>query len=288
MKSKGFSPSGVAEKTAGSAPEKAALPEQPFSPPAAAEPLLTVRALSASYRGDDCALESVSFSLQKGERVAVIGSSGSGKSTLLKCINGSLVPREGELRFGHQLLSALSPRALRKLRRSIGFIFQEYNLIGRKTVIENVLYGRLGFKNFWQSLFSLYTDEEYRAAVTALRAVSLSEKCFARADELSGGQKQRVAIARILVQNPLLLMADEPVSALDPVSAENVLGLFCRINEEHGISLLANLHDVRLARRYFPRIIALKQGRKIYDGSSGAITESILRTIYGEKNHEQN
>lgn len=252
-----------------------------FANDADREPLLFIEGLSASYRGEEYALKNLDFSMKLGERVAVIGSSGSGKSTLLKCINGSLLPQSGSLFFESAEVAKLRSRELRHLRRRIGFIFQESNLVGRKSVIENVLYGRLGYKNFLQTLLSMYGEEEYRAAQDALLSVNLSEKSFVRADELSGGQKQRVAIARILVQKPALLMADEPVSALDPVSAERILDLFCEINETHGIGLLANLHDVRFALRYFPRIIALKNGQKVFDAPSSELSEEALHMIYG-------
>ncbi|MDO5733344.1 MAG: phosphonate ABC transporter ATP-binding protein [Eubacteriales bacterium] len=242
--------------------------------------LLSVEDLCVIYNDSLEALQGLSFKLDRGERVAVIGHSGSGKSTLLKSINLLIQPHRGRIAIDDQVLINLKPRQLRELRRSIGLIFQDYNLVDRLTVLENVLLGRLGYKSYWQSLFNQYRQEEYQAAIDAIDACGLNDKILERADALSGGQRQRVAIAKTLCQQPRLILADEPLAALDPLTAESILKLFCALNEERNIAILMNLHDVRLAIRYFPRIIALQHGKLIYDGPSSGLSDALLQEIY--------
>ncbi len=236
--------------------------------------------VSASYDTDSDVIKDISFTLSKGEAIAVIGSSGSGKSTLLKTINCTVPINKGKIIYNSQDVSKLKARQLRKLRRDISYIFQDYNLIDNKLVLENVLLGRLGHKSFFSSLFGLYSSNEIENAYKSLEAVGLIDKYKSRADQLSGGQKQRVAIARSLVQGSNLLIADEPVSSLDPIIAEKILELFCQINTDRNISIIASLHDVHLAKKYFKRIIALKNGEIFFDDNSFLLTDDILEKIY--------
>lgn len=241
---------------------------------------LELRHISVSYEPGVDALKDVSLTVDRGERVAVIGTSGSGKSTLLKAINLLQRPRTGEVVFDGRDLCALNKHELREARKHIGFVFQDYNLIDRLTVLENVLLGRLGHKNLAETLFNRYTDKEYDSALLALKHVNLTEKRLVRADELSGGQKQRVAIAKTLCQRPELILADEPVSSLDRATARTVMDIFQKVNEKKNITLIINLHDVQLAVDYCPRIVALKHGEKIFDGPREDLTEKILKDIY--------
>ena len=241
---------------------------------------LELKNISVRYEPDVTALKELSLTVEQGERVAVIGASGSGKSTLLKAINLLQRPYAGEVVFDGKNLCALNKHELREARKRIGFVFQDYNLIDRLTVLENVLLGRLGHKNVAETLFNRYTDKEYDSALLALKHVNLTDKRLVRADELSGGQKQRVAIAKTLCQRPELLLADEPVSSLDRATARTVMDIFQKVNEKKNITLIINLHDVQLAVDYCPRIVALKDGRKIFDGPREALTDAILEEIY--------
>lgn len=226
------------------------------------------------------AIEDLSLEVHDGEFVAIIGSSGSGKSSLIKSINLLVKPKKGHIFIGKDDITLSNSRELKKLRREIGFIFQDYNLIDRLSVIENVLIGRLGYKSSFESLLGIFKKEEYKNAMDVLKKVSLEEKAFVRADELSGGQKQRVSIAKVIMQNPKLILADEPVASLDIATSENIMKYFEIINEKYKISIIINLHDVSLAKKYAKRIVALKEGKIIFDGKGSELTDDILRRIY--------
>lgn len=236
--------------------------------------------VSASYEDKVDIIKNIHFSLKNGESIAIIGSSGSGKSTLLKTINCSLDINKGSIYFKGKNIRSLNKKQIRLLRRNISYIFQDFNLIDRKLVIENTLLGLLGKKSFFSTLLGIYSKDEYELAFKSLTDVDMENKFNLRADQLSGGQKQRVAIARSLVQGASLIIADEPVSALDPIISEKILKLFQKLNREKNISIIASLHDVHLAQKYFKRIIAIKDGSIIFDDSSDKLNEKLLNTIY--------
>ncbi|HLS54032.1 MAG TPA: phosphonate ABC transporter ATP-binding protein [Tissierellaceae bacterium] len=242
--------------------------------------MLKIEKLAVSYDGKKLAIDNINLKVGQGEFVGIIGASGSGKSTLLKAINLLVRPRKGRVLIDNIDLTGLNSSQLRRVRRDIGFIFQDYNLIDRLTVLENVLIGRLGYKSSFKSLLGLFTEEEYERASIALRQVGLKDKMFDRADQLSGGQMQRVAIAKTLCQRPKIILADEPVASLDIASSQVVMDYFQRVNKKKNMTILINLHDVDLARKYCQRIIALKDGKVYYDGKAGDLDEKQLEKIY--------
>ncbi len=252
-----------------------------------AEPYLVVEHLTKVYeRGHVVALKDVSFEVQKGEFLVIIGLSGSGKSTLLRCINRLIEPTKGRIFIDGVEITRLSPRQMRRFRRKIGMIFQHFNLIKRATVMTNVLTGRLGYNPTWKTLLGLFPRSDRELALRNLERVGLLEKAYVRADELSGGQQQRVGIARALMQQPELLLADEPVSALDPATSHSVMQYIEQMNREDGVTVLASLHFLSLARRYGTRIIALKDGELVFDGAPEEIDDRKFKEIYGEEAEE--
>ena len=248
------------------------------------QPYLVIEHLTKVYeRGQVLALKDVSFTVEKGEFLVVIGLSGSGKSTLLRCINRLIEPTKGRIWLDGVELTRLSPRQMRKVRRKIGMIFQHFNLIKRATVMTNVLTGRLGYNPTFLTLLGKFPKRDRELALKNLERVGLLEKAYGRADELSGGQQQRVGIARALMQEPELLLADEPVSALDPATSHSVMQYLEQMNREDGVTVLASLHFLSLARRYGTRIIALKDGEMVFDGPPEAIDDAKFKEIYGEE-----
>lgn len=241
--------------------------------------MLEIKNLTVEY-GNFRAIDNVSFTVKDGEFVAVIGSSGGGKSSLMKAINLLVKPKSGSIKIDGEEMTALSSRKLRMNRRKIGFVFQDYNLIDRLSVIENVLTGRLGYKSSLKSLLGILSKEEYENAEKALEKVGLSEKLFVRGDELSGGQKQRVAIAKALVQEPKIILADEPVASLDVNSSKIIMEYFKEINRVQGITVIINIHDVNIALKYADRVIALKKGKIVFDGKGSEITDDVLKRVY--------
>jgi phosphonate transport system ATP-binding protein len=237
-------------------------------------------------RGQVVALKNVSFTVDKGEFLVIIGLSGSGKSTLLRCINRLIEPTSGRILVDGVDVTKLSSARIRRVRRKIGMIFQHFNLIKRSSVITNVLSGRLGYTPVWRSLLGLFTRADKEAALRNLARVGLQDKAYARADELSGGQQQRVGIARALMQDPDLLLTDEPVSALDPATSHSVMQYLEQMNKEDGVTVLASLHFLSLARRYGTRIIALKDGQLMFDGDPSEIDEAKFKEIYGDDAEE--
>jgi len=251
------------------------------------QPYLRFENLTKVYeRGQVVALKNVSFSVEKGEFLVIIGLSGSGKSTLLRCINRLIEPSAGQIFVDGVDVTELSSARMRRVRRKIGMIFQHFNLINRSTVLTNTLSGRLGYMSAWRSLLGLFTKEDKKLAIMNLARVGLEDKAYARADELSGGQQQRVGIARALMQNPDLLLTDEPVSALDPATSHSVMQYLEQMNQEDGVTVLASLHFLSLARRYGTRIIALKDGELMFDGSPSEIDEAKFQEIYGDEAEE--
>jgi len=251
------------------------------------KPYLRFENLTKVYeRGQVVALNNVSFTVEKGEFLVIIGLSGSGKSTLLRCINRLIEPSAGHIFVDEVDVTELSSARMRRMRRKIGMIFQHFNLINRSTVLTNTLSGRLGYMSAWRSLLGLFTRADRKLAFRNLERVGLEDKAYARADELSGGQQQRVGIARALMQNPDLLLTDEPVSALDPATSHSVMQYLEQMNKEDGVTVLASLHFLSLARRYGTRIIALKDGKLMFDGSPAEIDEAKFQEIYGEDAEE--
>ena len=243
--------------------------------------MLKLENISVLYDGRVLAVDDVSLEMKQGEFVGVIGSSGSGKSTLLKAINLLVRPSQGKVYVDDVEITGMNPAQLKNIRKSIGFIFQDYNLIERSTVIDNVLIGRLGYKSPFKSLLGIFSNDDYERAEKALSQVGLSEKMFVKAHELSGGQKQRVAIAKTLCQRPRIILADEPVSSLDITTSQNVMDYFKKVNEKKNMTIIINLHDVNLAKKYCERIIALKKGRVVFDGRPGELDDGILEKLYG-------
>ncbi|WP_413577327.1 phosphonate ABC transporter ATP-binding protein [Bdellovibrio sp. HCB290] len=245
--------------------------------------LLSVKGLSKTYPNGVQALRGVSFDVQKGEFLVVIGLSGSGKSTLMRCLNRLQSSTAGDISFaGTDVVRLSGASQIRSLRRRIGMIFQHFNLIPRQSVLKNVLMGALGAKKTWPSLLGIFTAGEKAEALKNLKLVGISEKAHLRADQLSGGQKQRVAIARALMQNPELLLADEPVASLDPATCHVVMDYLKKINQEMGITVIANLHFLSLVRQYATRVIALKDGAIVFSGRPEEITQEWFQKIYGE------
>lgn len=227
------------------------------------------------------ALKGVNLEINDGEFVAIIGLSGAGKSTLLRSINKMIDITSGQLFIDDIEISSINGKELRMLRRSIGMIFQSFNLVKKMSVFNNVLSGRVAYHPTFKTLFGLFPKEDKILALDSLDAMGILDKAFIRADQLSGGQQQRVALARALAQNPKLILADEPVASLDPITTVQVMDDFAKVNKEFGITIIANMHHVDLALKYATRIIGVKDGQVVYDGKSKDINDEILVNIYG-------
>ncbi|MDU5334507.1 phosphonate ABC transporter ATP-binding protein [Enterococcus sp.] len=245
--------------------------------------LLTVKDISKTYSNGKQALKDVSFSVHKGEFVSVIGPSGAGKSTMLRCINQLVVPDKGEVRFNGIDLMKNNKKQLRKNRCKIGMIFQHYNLVSRLTTIENVLHGRLGYKSSLSGSLGQYTEDEKKQAFRLLKRVGLDKFAYTRCDELSGGQKQRVGIARALMQEPELILCDEPIASLDPKSSKVVMDYLKKITTEMNITCLVNLHQVEVAINYSDRIIGVTDGRIVFDNLPEHLDSEQINEIYLSK-----
>jgi phosphonate transport system ATP-binding protein len=245
--------------------------------------LLSIEGLSKSYTKSRPALHDICFKLQRGELVSVIGPSGAGKSTLLRCINRMIEFDAGSIVFDGQEVERLRRRELRVLRRKISMIFQHYNLVHRLTTIENVLHGRLGYKSTVAGMLGLYSESEKIKALEILVQLGIVEFSYVRTDQLSGGQKQRVGIARALVQDPLLMLCDEPVASLDPKSSRVIMGYLRVIADTLGITCLVNLHQVDYALEYSDRVLALRGGELVYDGTPQLMTSGIIEDVYNMK-----
>ncbi len=248
--------------------------------------MLRLENLAKRYRTGDHALKGVSLEIPDGQVIALIGPSGAGKSTLIRCINRLVEPTSGAAILNDTNLTTLPARALRMARRRIGMIFQEYALVERLTVMENVLSGRLGYVGFWQSWFRRFPAEDISEAFRLLDRVGLKEMCDKRADELSGGQRQRVGIARALIQNPELLLVDEPTASLDPKTSRQIMRLICELCRERGLAAIINIHDVLLAQMFAERVVGLRLGEIVYDGPPDGLTPDVLTEIYGEEDWE--
>lgn len=242
--------------------------------------LLEVEKLTKFYK-DVRALSDVSFEVKRGDFVAVIGPSGSGKTTLVRCINRLIDASDGSIRFDKKDMRALQGVELRHARARIGMIFQHYNLVTRLTVIENVLHGRLGYKTTLAGILGLYSEKEKEKALEVLGLLGLEDYVYRRCDQLSGGQMQRVGIARALVQDPRMILCDEPIASLDPGSAKIIMDYLRRIQRELGITIVVNIHQVDVARKYAERILGFNKGHLVFDGKPEKLDKDTIRDIYG-------
>ena len=245
--------------------------------------MFIIKGLSKTYPGGVTALEEINLEILEPQVVMIIGSSGAGKSTLIRCINRLIEPTTGSVQLNEIEITTLGKTGLRKARRRMGMIFQEYNLVDRLTVMENVLSGRLGYVSFLQAYRRKYGPEDISAAYELLDRVGLTENCNSRADALSGGQRQRVGIARALMQRPDLLLVDEPTASLDPKTSRQIMRLIVELASERGTPALINIHDVALARSFADRIIGLARGRVAFDGTAAEVSDQVLTEIYGEE-----
>lgn len=245
--------------------------------------MLRLEKLTKTYRTGDQALKAVTLEIPAGQVVALIGPSGAGKSTLIRCINRLVEPTSGEVWLGDVELTKLGNSGLRRERRRMGMIFQEYALVERLTVMENVLSGRLGYVGFWRSFLRRFPQADVDEAFRLLDRVGLLEMADKRADELSGGQRQRVGICRALIQNPALLLVDEPTASLDPKTSRQIMRLICELCAERGLAAIINIHDVALAQMFVQRVIGLRFGAVEFDGQPDALSPDVLTAIYGEE-----
>jgi len=248
--------------------------------------MLEIRNLTKVYDDGTVALKNVSFTVPDGEFLIVIGLSGSGKSTLLRCINRLIDPTEGEILWDGVDLALLKGEDLRRARRRIGMIFQLFNLVNRSSVLTNVLAGRLGYTKSWHSLMNRFSTDDMEKAMYALERLGITDQAYKRADELSGGQQQRVGIARALMQEPEMILADEPVASLDPVLAHSILEHLEKLNQEEKITIICSLHYLDLVQRYSTSVIGLRDGEVVYQGTRAeiqAMTDEEFKEIYGEE-----
>jgi len=248
--------------------------------------LLEVKKLSKIYPNGTQALYDVSFTVPDGQFLVVIGLSGSGKSTLLRCINRLIDPTEGQIIWDGIDITAAKGAELRHIRRHIGMVFQQFNLVKRSSVMTNVLSGRLGYVSTLPSILGIWPAEEKQRALAALETVGIPDKAKERADALSGGQQQRVGIARAIMQEPKLILADEPVASLDPVLAHSILQYLEQLNQQNGMTVICSLHFLDLVQRYASHVIALKDGKKVFEGEPNEIDRQKFKDIYGEEAQE--
>lgn len=248
--------------------------------------MLNIENLYKTYSGGDTALQGVNIELKKGEIAAVIGPSGAGKSTLIRCINRLVESSNGKIYLKDKEINSLNKKELKETRRNIGMIFQEYALVERLTVMENVLSGRLGYVSFWRAWLRKFPQQDINQAFKLLKRLGLKDHFNKRADQLSGGQRQRVGIARALIQDPELLLVDEPTASLDPKTARNIMSLITSMAEERNLAALINIHDVLLAKEYVNRIIGMRNGEIVFDDSPDKLNKRTLTIIYGEEDWE--
>ncbi len=245
--------------------------------------MIQFKEVTKTYPNGVSALRGVTLDIEQGEFVAIIGLSGAGKSTLLRTINQMIKISTGTLLVNDINVTSLKGKKLRRFRRDIGMVFQSFNLIKRTTVIKNVLAARVADMPFYKSMLGLYSKKDRMIALEALDKVGILEKTYTRADQLSGGQQQRVALARTLAQEPQIILADEPVASLDPVTSHQVMSDFVKVNKDLNITVIANMHHVDIALKYARRVIGIKEGLIVFDGPSSDINEDILTEIYGRQ-----
>ncbi|MDH3220691.1 MAG: phosphonate ABC transporter ATP-binding protein [Gammaproteobacteria bacterium] len=248
--------------------------------------MLRIENLEKRYQTGDLALQNVNLDVPKGQVMALIGPSGAGKSTMIRCVNRLVQPTSGKVFLGDLELTHLGSRELRRARTRMGMIFQEYALVERLSVMENVLSGRLGYVGFWRSYFRNFPQSDIDEAFNLLERVGLDHMADKRADELSGGQRQRVGICRALIQNPDLLLVDEPTASLDPKTSRQIMRLICELCDERQLAAIINIHDVLLAQMFARRIVGLQLGSIVYDGPPDGLTPEVLTQIYGEEDWE--
>ena len=248
--------------------------------------LLSIKNVSKKYNNGTEALKNVSFDVEKGEFISIIGPSGSGKSTLLRSINKMTDISEGSILFENQNIEKLKKKEINLVRREIGMIFQNYNLVERLTVIENVLHGCLGYKSVIAGILGIYSEDEKKEAFAFLEKVNMAKYAYQKCSELSGGQKQRVGIARAIMQKPKLLLCDEPIASLDPKTAENIMDYLRKIVSELKITCSVNLHQVDIAKKYSDRIIALNKGEKVFDDKTENLTNDVIEFVYKNEENE--
>lgn len=244
--------------------------------------MITFNNVTQVYDNGTVGLKNINLNIEQGELIAVIGSSGAGKSTFIRTINKMIDISEGDIQVDGISVSSLSGKKLRDFRFNIGMIFQSFNLITRDTAINNVLKAFVPKLNGWDTFLGKFSEEQKIKALEALDNVDILDKAFSRVDQLSGGQQQRVALARTNVLDPKIILADEPVASLDPVSSVDVMEYFQKINREKNMTFLINIHDVDMALQYCDRIIGIDAGQIVYDGPSSGVNDDVLRTIYGE------
>ncbi|WP_026690396.1 phosphonate ABC transporter ATP-binding protein [Alteribacter aurantiacus] len=242
---------------------------------------------SLVYPNGTQGLKDVNIKINEGEFVVIVGLSGAGKSTLIRSVNRMVTPTDGELLVDGEDILSYNGRQLRDLRTKVGMIFQNYNLVKRSTVMKNVIAGRLGHTGTMRSILNLYSNEDKSLAYHNLQRVNISEKVHSRADELSGGQQQRVSIARVLTQQPKVILADEPVASLDPPTSHQVMTYLRKVNKEDKITTLVNLHFIDMAMEYADRIIGMRAGEVVFDGPASTVTEKTFEEIYGRKIREE-
>ncbi len=245
--------------------------------------MLRLEKLTKIYKTGDKALDAVDLEVPKGQVLALIGPSGAGKSTLIRCVNRLVEPTSGTVLLENVDVTKLGSGKLRRARRRMGMIFQEYALVERLTVMENVLSGRLGYVGFWRSFLRKFPQKDVDEAFRLLDRVGLVEMADKRADELSGGQRQRVGICRALIQDPSVLLVDEPTASLDPKTSRQIMRLIVELCEERGLSAIVNIHDVALAQMFVSRVVGLEKGAVVFDGAPEELTEEVLTRIYGEE-----
>jgi phosphonate transport system ATP-binding protein len=242
--------------------------------------MITVSNLSKIFPDGTQALAEVDVSIPEGDFVAVIGLSGAGKSTFLRCLNRLVDPSGGSIVVDGRDVAGLRGRALQRYRRTVGFIFQQFNLVTRLTVLDNVLSGRLGYHPTWRGMLALYSERDVALARASIREVGLAGREDTRVDQLSGGQQQRVAIARAMTQEPKLILADEPMASLDPRLSDVILGILKEVNERRGVTVLVNIHVIELAKRYAKRVLAFNKGRLVFDGPVSDLDDALETRIY--------
>ncbi|GFZ27699.1 phosphonate ABC transporter ATP-binding protein [Lactobacillus corticis] len=250
-------------------------------------PMIECKNVSKVYPDGTVGLKDINLTINKGEFVVVVGLSGAGKSTLLRSINRLQDVSGGEILIDGKSITAAKGKELRLIRRDIGMIFQSFNLVKRSSVLRNVLVGRVAYYPTWKTTFNLFSKEDKQKAYEALQQVGLAEKVYNRADELSGGQQQRVAIARVLEQNPKIILADEPTASLDPETSKRIMNDLKMLNEKYGMTVIANLHSVELAKEFGQRVIGIRAGQVVYDGKMSETPESVFTNIYNGGNGKE-
>lgn len=248
------------------------------------QPMIQLKNVSKIYDNGTVGLKDINLNIDKGEFIVVVGLSGAGKSTLLRSINRLQDVSEGDIIIDGNSITSAKGKDLREIRRDIGMIFQSFNLVKRSSVLRNVLTGRVGYYPTWKTTFNLFTKEDKQKAYEALQRVDLADKVYTRADQLSGGQQQRVAIARVLTQNPKIILADEPTASLDPQTSRRVMHDLKMLNEEYGMTVVANLHSVELAKEFGDRVIGVRAGQIVYDGKMSETSQAVFDDIYNGGN----